>query len=191
MSGRALSVCGLCLLVTATLLQPSSVRAEPPPAREPTVAEVIRLAQRTARTLGPARIRELARRARLRGLVPQLRLAAERGLQQDLSSTRSVQSSDREQAETGDDLRFSATLTFDLDRLVFAAEEVRLLSIGRWLEGDLRKLIVEVVRLYFQRRRLIRELAEAHGDDPEIADRLAETEALLNAYTDGAFERGR
>lgn len=186
--GRILSVCGRCLLVAAMLRHPASAWAEPP-GREPTVAEVIRLAQRAARTLGPARIRELARRARLRGLVPQLRLSAERILQQDLSSTTSVQS-DREQAETGDDLRFSATLTFDLDRLVFAADEVRLLSIGRWLEGDLRKLIVEVVRLYFQRRRLIRELAEAHGDDPEMADRLAETEALLNAYTDGAFERG-
>jgi hypothetical protein len=183
---RVLRVRRLRLFAAIVLLSASSVRAEPP-AREPTVAEAIRMAQRTARTLGPAQIRELARRARLRGLVPQLRLSAERGLQQDLSSTTTVQS-DREQAATGDDLRFSATLTFDLDRLVFAAEEVRLLSIGRWLEGDLRKLIVEVVRLYYQRRRLIRELAEAQGNDPELADALAETEALLNAYTGGAFE---
>jgi hypothetical protein len=155
---------------------------------EPSVGEVVQYARRAARTLGPAHVRELARRARLRGLVPQLRLGADRGLRQNLSSTTTVQT--REIEAIGDDLSFSASLTFDLDRLVFAGEEVRLLSIARWLEADLRKLIAEVVRLYFQRRRLVREQASAAVPDPELADAIRETTALLDAYTDGAFSRG-
>lgn len=156
--------------------------------RELSVGEVVERARRAARTLGPAQVRELARRARLRGLVPQLRLSADRGLRQNLSSTTTVQT--REIEAVGDDLSFSASLTFDFDRLVFADEEVRLLSIARWLEGDLRKLLAEVVRLYFQRRRLVREQQSANAPDPELADAIRETTALLDAYTDGAFSRG-
>lgn len=146
------------------------------------------MAIEAARGLAPERIRELARRARLTGLVPQLRLSVERGLQQDLS-TSSTRSADK--TNTGDDFSLNAGLTFDLDRLVFAPDEVRLLSVERWLAGDQRKLIQEVVKLYYQRRRLLRERALTAAPDSELDDSIAELDALLDGATGGAFTRSR
>ena len=153
---------------------------------EPSVRDVVRMALQAARRLGPERLRELSRRARLAGLVPQLKLNADRGLQQDLSSSASTQTA-RTNAATGDNLSLGVSLTFELDRLVFAPEEVRLLSVERWLMTDQRKLVADVVKLYFQRRRLLREQAAAPVKDPELADSIVELEALLDGYTDGSF----
>jgi hypothetical protein len=144
------------------------------------------MALKAARGLGAERIRQLSKRARLAGLMPQLKLSVERGLQQDLSSSTTALS-DRVNAAVGDDLSLGATLTLELDRLVFAPEEVRLLSVERWLETDRRKLINEVVRLYFQRRRLLREQATALSPDAELADSIEEVEAVLDEFTDGKF----
>lgn len=173
--------------VVIALVAPQDVLAQAA-ARDVPVRQVVQMALRAARGLGPARVRELARRARLAGLVPQLRLSAERGLEQDLSSS-STTAVDRRNTAVGDALSLGATLTFDLDRLVFAPEEVRLLSIERWLEADLRKLAAEVVRLYYQRRRLMREQASAPVPDPELTDAIAEIEATLDALTEGGFTR--
>ena len=144
------------------------------------------MAARAARSLDPARLQELARRARLAGLAPQLRFSAERGFDQDITASSST-ASESTRAAIGDELRFGAALTFELDRLVFAPEEVRLLSVERWLAGDRRKLLAEVVRLYFQRRRLQREQSEAPTPDPELSDSIREVESLLDALTDGGF----
>lgn len=174
-------LCWLCAL---------SVRAQTPPAssREPSVGEVVKMAMRAARSLDPERIRALARRARLAGLMPVLRVSGERGFDQDLQESTSVSSGTTREA-IGDDLSFGATLTFELDRLVFAPEEVRLLSVERWLATDRRKLVGEVVRLYFQRRRLLREQKNARAPDPELADSIHEVEALLDALTAGEFAK--
>jgi hypothetical protein len=143
------------------------------------------MARRAASSLDPARLRELARRARLAGLAPELRFSAERGFDQDLTATSSATSEPKR--ATGDDFSVAATLTFDLDRLVFAPEEVRLLSVERWLASDRRKLLGEVVRLYFQRRRLTRERLAARAPDAELDDAISEVEALLDAFTGGEF----
>jgi hypothetical protein len=186
--------CLLLACATLSLTCPAAAQSRAASASQaphaPSMAEVLRMAREAARDLGPARIRELVRRARLRGLVPQLRVSAERGLQQDRSSSSST-ASDRTNAAVGDDLSVGATLSFDLGRLVFAPDEVRLLSIERWLQSDLRKLLVEVVRLYHARTRLLREQAGAPVADPELADAIREHEALLDAYTDGGFTRAR
>jgi hypothetical protein len=156
------------------------------PRADPKVTEVVRMALHAAQQLGPERTRELARRARLAGLVPTLKVGAQRGLQQDLSAS-SGGTTERTNASLGDDLSLEATLTFDLPRLVFASEEVRLLSVDRWLAQDRRKLVEEVVRLYFQRLRLLQERARAPAPDAELETSLAETDALLDALTAGAF----
>lgn len=150
------------------------------------MGDVVRMALGAARGLSPERIRNLARRARASGLAPLLRLSAERGLQQDLSSSTSAQAA-KSDTKIGDDLSLSASLTFQLDRLVFAPDEVRLLSVERWLAGDQRKLVAEVVKLYFQRRRLLRERALSAAPDGELDDSIAELEALLDSVTAGAF----
>lgn len=154
--------------------------------REPSARDVIQMALKASRGLSPERIRELSKRARLAGLMPQLKLSVERGLKQDLSSS-STALSDRVNAAVGDDLSLGATLTLELDHLVFAPDEVRLLSLERLLATDRRKLVSEVVRLYFQRRRLLREQASAPEPDAELADSIAEVEAVLDGLTDGKF----
>ncbi|MDB4986382.1 MAG: hypothetical protein JWN04_1560 [Myxococcaceae bacterium] len=153
---------------------------------EPSVRQVVHMAVTAARKLGPERVQALARSARLAGLVPQLRLQADRGLQQNLSSSASTDTA-KTNAATGDNFSLGATLTFDFTRLVFATEEVRLLTVERWLMNDRHKLVAEVVRLYFQRRRLLREQASGAAPDPELADQIVEVEAMLDACTDNAF----
>ncbi len=151
-----------------------------------TVRDVVRMAIKAARHSGPGRAEQLARRARLAGLVPQLKLGARRGLQQDQSST-STLSDDRVNASLGDDLTVEAGLTFQLDRLVFAPEEVRLLAVERWLAADRRKLVEDVVRLFFRRERLVQERDSAAADDTALDADIAELEALLDAYTENQF----
>lgn len=146
------------------------------------------MAEKAAQQSSPERTRALVRRARLAGLVPTIKLGAERGLKQDLSAS-SGGDTERTNASLGDDLSVDASLTFELPRLVFAPEEVRLLSVDRWLLQDRKKLFDEVVRLYFQRRRLVAERARAPAPDPELDLAIAEAQALLDAFTDGAFTR--
>jgi hypothetical protein len=172
-----------------TLQAQAKLPASEPPARAVAhhvpVRDVVRMALRAARTLSPSRAQELSRRARWAGLVPQLRLAARRGVQQDLSAT-STLADDRNSTSSGDDLTLEASLTFQLDRLVFAPEQVRLLAVERALVSDRRRLIEDVVKLYFRRVRILSELALSPGE-PELDAALGEVEALLDAFTDGAF----
>ena len=152
----------------------------------PSAAEVVRMAKRAASHIDPARIRALVKRARLSGLSPVLKVGVERGLKQDLTSSTSSDV-ERLAAAVGDDFSIDASLTFDLSRLVFAPEEVRLLSVERWLAGDQRKLVEEAIRLYFQRRKLLLQRQEA--PDPELDVAIAELDALLDALTEGGFTR--
>jgi hypothetical protein len=137
----------------------------------------------------PERVAALMRRARLAGLMPTLKLGAERALQQDLASTSSTDI-ERQAAAIGDDLSFDASLSFDLSRLVFAPEEVRLVSVQRWLYGDQRKLAQDALQLYFRRRKLLlQERAASAAEQLELALAIEEVEAVLDAMTDGAYAR--
>jgi len=176
----------LCLLAALWLARPGHALADAPAAPSISVRTVVALALKAARHTAKGRVDELARRARLAGLVPQLRLAARRGLQQDQSST-STLSDDRTNASLGDDLTLEAGLTFQLDRLVFAPEQVRLLAVERWLAADRRKLIEDVVRLFFRREKLLAERRASTEIDPVMEADILELEALLDAFTEGAF----
>jgi hypothetical protein len=155
----------------------------------PSAREVVRMVLKAAHLVDPERVALLVRRARLAGLSPTLRVGAERGLSQDLSSSSSSEA-ERQAAAVADDFSFDATLTFDLSRLVFAPEEVRLLSVQRWLSGDQRKLAEDAVQLYFKRRKLLLQERTADAAERlELALAIEETEALLDALTDGAYAR--
>lgn len=172
-------------LVHAQPLPPPSIAS---PRMGPSAREVVRMAIRAARHTDPARVELLVRRARLAGLMPALKVGADRGLKQDLSSS-STSEAERLAAAVADDFSFEASLTFDLPRLVFAPEEVRLLSVQRWLAGDQRKLVEEVVRLYFKRRKLMEAVPSSGDEAAERALAIAEIEAVLDAITDGAYGR--
>jgi hypothetical protein len=169
---------------------PSPAYAPPaPPVRPPgpSAREVVQMALKAAHLVDPERVAQLVRRARLSGLSPTLRLGADRGLRQDLSSQSSTEV-EKQASQVADDFRFDALLTFDLSRLVFAPEEVRLMSVQRWLAGDQRKLAEDAVQLYFRRRKLIdQERSAPPSDRALIALAIEEAEALLDALTHGEY----
>jgi hypothetical protein len=153
----------------------------------PPVRQVVRLALKAARARGPVGARDLVRRARLSGFAPELRLGAERGQQLDLSLSDGGSTARTREAQ-GDALKLQATLTFDFARLVFAPEEVRLLSIERWLAADTQQLVEQVVRLYFKLQRARRALASGEGPDTDLHElEAAEAFAMLDVFTDGAL----
>ena len=152
-------------------------------AHEPRVEQVVKAA---LAVLPKPRAAALASRARDAGWVPTLGLRARRGQDVDLSQTLGDQSLD---VSTGDNLSLEGSLTFELDRVVFRSEEV---ALGRQAqaEDEQRKArLREVIALYFERRKLQLE-RDAQGD-PSFARsvRIAEIEALLDVFTNGAFHR--
>jgi hypothetical protein len=154
-------------------------------AREPSVERVVRAAVRAA---GRDKSGALASRARTAGWVPRVGLRARRGQTVDLATS---QTTDEEalRLSTDDDLTLEASLTFELDRVVFRGEEVALAREARAERQARAQRTRDVIALYFERRRL--QLERDLGAPPSVARaaRIAEIEALLDVFTNGAFQR--
>jgi hypothetical protein len=156
-------------------------------AKEPSVAQVLRAASRIAPHAEPAEA--LASRARLSGWVPSLGLKARRGQAVDLASSGGDESL---RLSTDDDLTLEAGLTFELSRVVFAREEV---AVRRQADVEQRERAAQrgaIIRLYFERKRLLveRELLDAKAPEAIARSvRILEIEALLDTFTGGAFGR--
>jgi hypothetical protein len=154
-------------------------------AREPSVDRVVRAALRAA---GRDKSGALAARARSAGWIPRMGLRARRGQTVDLASS---QTTDEEalRLSTDDDLTLEASLTFELDRVVFRGEEVAIAREARAERHAKAERVREVIALYFERRRL--QLERDLGAVPSAARtaRIAEIEALLDVFTNGAFQR--
>jgi hypothetical protein len=155
-------------------------------AREPTPANVVSAALRAQRR-DPQRFADLANRARMRGLVPSLDVGGRRGQGVDLRSVAADALGVHE--TTADDLMLFATLRFDLGRLVFAREELAVAREERFAREAQNELVRQVVHLYFLRRRLMLERDLRGRIDLGREVRIAETEALLDTFTDGYFGR--
>jgi hypothetical protein len=115
---------------------------------EPSIAQVLRAAVHANHS---STHDELRHRARLSGLVPVLGLKARRGQAVDLASSAA---DDGLRLSTDDDLTLEAAMTFHLARTVFASEEVALSREARAERADASKRAAEIIRLYFERRRL-------------------------------------
>ena len=152
-------------------------------AHEPKVEAVVRAA---LDAMPAPRAAKLASRARDAGWVPTLGLRARRGQGVDWSQTLGDQSID---VKSDDDLTLEASLSFELDRVVFRSEEVALARQTQLEDEQRRARVREVIALYFERRRLQLE-RDRHGD-PELARsvRIAEIEAVLDVFTKQAFRR--
>ncbi len=152
---------------------------------------LLRAAWRAAR-LSPSeeRLGELASRARVSALLPELRLRMLRSNDQALRLTPTEGEDARVQTSGASSMTYEARATFRLDRLIFADEEVAI-----------ERLRVERSQ---QRARLTREVLDAigawqkaHGKSREVAltsdERAAAqiqekmAEALLDGLTDGAW----
>ncbi|MBN1652713.1 MAG: hypothetical protein JXA30_02945 [Deltaproteobacteria bacterium] len=154
-------------------------------AHEPSAAKVAALAVKYAQA-DPERAEQMASRARTAGWLPVVKLAVRRGLAQDLSEYQTIET-DRTSLSTDDDLALEASLTFEFDRLVFDRNEVPISREERSLRETRAELVRGVINLYFERRRL--QLERDLGLDWPIERemRIAEIEALLNSFTNGAF----
>jgi hypothetical protein len=155
-------------------------------AHEPSATTVVSAALRAQRR-DPRRFAELVRRARLRGLVPELDLGARRGQGVDLRSATTDQFGMH--LTTVDDLTLYATLRFDLGRLVFAREELGIAREERFAREAQDALVRQVVHVYFLRRRLMLERDLRGRIELGRELRIAEAEALLDTFTDGFFGR--
>jgi len=90
---------------------------------------------------------------------------------------------------TNDALTLEAGLSWDFERLVFRREEITLLAQGRAEREQRGRVVKDVIALYFERRRLQVARDLARKPDPRFELRIAEIEALLDAFTNGEFRR--
>lgn len=153
---------------------------------EPGVADVVR----AARASMPASPTDsMASRAHAAGWVPTLGLSARRGLGVGLAASDASTADQALRLSTDNDLSLTASLTFELDRLLFRNEEIGIVREARAERAGRTDRIREIVRLYFLRRRLQLERDLGAGDPAAQALGIAEAEALLDAFTNGAFGR--
>jgi hypothetical protein len=158
-------------------------------ADEPTVEDVVRAAL-AASGLDPGRARAAATRARASAWLPTARVGVRRGSGVDLSLRQTAAVADRSVLSADESLALEGALVFQLGRAVFAREEVPLLREERAIAEERRELIVDVVRVYHERRRLQLERDLLGRDDLEHALAIAERTAVLDGWTRGAFSRG-
>jgi hypothetical protein len=161
-------------------------------ANEPNIREV-QLAAIEYYQVSPERIRELRARTRMKALVPGLAggfsnslSSYHRAVDDIIFRARGIAVLEDQNA---DYLAVNVGVTWALDRLVFNAEELDVLSLIGIQDGVQR----EVTTLYYIRRRLQIEqlLHPASTLDARISDqlRLEELTGLLDAYTGGFFSR--
>lgn len=137
--------------------------------------------------LDPARARQLARRARRGGWLPTMRVALRRGQARDYSSQ--LDDTPDLRLSTDDDLVLEASLVFRLDRAAYGADEVALAREERSRELMREQRVRTVIAAFFERRRLQLERDLDRRGDAGRELRIRELEALLDAFTSGAFSR--
>lgn len=154
---------------------------------EPTIDELLEAAMEGP-LYDPERAREARSRARLSGLLPLVRADVRRGSGWDL---RTQQTLSNESIVLANDDSWSVlgSVTFRLDRLVFAREEVPLFAEERRLEEARVRLATELVQLYAERRRLQLARDQRGGADLPTEARIAELGAILDVMSRGAMSR--
>lgn len=167
---------------------------------EPKIKDVQQAAVRHYR-LEPDRINRLARNARLKGLVPNLSANFTNDLGTRYTNTKDglfpvLPSPDNNPnpnnfkervSENTDQLGWSVSASWELDRLVFASEALDAKSLTSLEEN----LVREVTTLYFSRRRVLASIILSPPDDDEEffyeLMRLDEMTATLDSFTGGMF----
>lgn len=160
---------------------------------EPTVHELMSAAAREAE-LRPDRLRSWMSRARLAALAPRVSFGIDRNVGRDESLDLADGGRD---LSTDDDLGWKAEASWELSRLVFSPDEMRVAREGLRLTELRQEVQTHVVQLYFERRRLQvqRAMARRSGPEDPLSEldrevRIREIEANLDALSGGAFSRG-
>lgn len=169
---------------------------------EPSIREVQKAALRHYE-LEPERMHRLARNARLKGLVPRLSLGLSNSVHTAFRNTRdglypilpnpaenpNPESYKERESTSSDELGWSLSATWELDRLAFNGEALDAKSLTSLEEN----LVREVTTLFFSRRRVLASLVMSPPTDDEEyfyeLMRLEELTATLDAFTGGMFSK--
>ncbi len=148
--------------------------------------------------LGPARIDEMRHGVRRRGWLPELSLigAASRdrdrgtGLDESFVSGGLRQLVDRDEGSSRDNA-LSVNITWELADLAYHPEQIDISREAREVIELRDDVLDEITQLYFERRRVLVELAaaESPGDALRLRLRAAELAAGIDAWTGGWFSR--
>jgi len=162
---------------------------------EPSVEVVWRAAVALA-LAEPERARSFLDRARLAGWFPEIhfrvyrRFARTEGLSFADAGVAAVAPVD---ISSVDDVRYEWRASWDLSRMVFNPDELQAHFEALRMSDTRRDIQSLVIKLYFERRRLVAEVGAS--SEPAVASgkrslRIAEIEALLDAMSGDAFSGG-
>ena len=182
----------------ARLPQLAGTGSDVAPALEPSIDEVQRVVLDYV-DLDPERVRALRRGAETRGWLPELLVTAgydrdrdhNRDYDQALVSGQMHELFDRER-DQGDALDFGVALSWDFGDTRFHPEEIDVLRETRAVIALRDDVLDEVTQIYFERRRVLADLARLGEAAPEamaLATRVEELRAGLDAWTGGWFTR--
>lgn len=190
------------MITLATLAFLCNLLAPPPPApvpdpallaralaelpTRPSIAEIQDAALRRA-TLSPKTARNWLRRARAAAILPGI--TGEYGLRSDQGwqLDQAAGNGDELSHDLGAGRIVQLRASWDLDRLIFNADELRAARASLDLAELRERLLVRVTQLYFERQQLLLEIASLPARDGHEAIgrhvRLAEVEAVLTGLT--------
>ncbi|MEZ4426226.1 MAG: hypothetical protein R3A51_00890 [Nannocystaceae bacterium] len=169
--------------------EPAKVHALP---RRPTIAEVQDAALARLVPFSRRQSRRWIRRSRAAAVLPSLRAEFDVDSDQGWKLDQEAGAADELSQDLGAGRSLRLQATWELDRLIFNADELRAARAAVDLERERERVLLEVTRLYFERLQLLLETEAAPASDPASlarALRLAEVEALLTAMTGLEFPR--
>jgi hypothetical protein len=138
----------------------------------------------------PERARSYVTRAGHAAWLPELRVLVSRRYGRsesiDVSSSSTALTSPLG-IDTVNDIRYEARATWDLGKLVFSSEELAAQNQAMHMAELRRDIETTMNRLYFERRGLVLDMSDGHGDNVRHHLRATEVEAELDAMSGGAF----
>jgi hypothetical protein len=168
---------------------------------EPTVQQVQQWATDYAR-LNPGMVDRWFASSQTFAVLPELQLEYrfEEGWDQDfiyypvdINDPHGQLSSDLDDAGKDQDQKFKVRATWDLDKLVMSSERIRIINEAQDIVKLRDKVLTEVTRLYFERRRVqVELLLKPPSDMHSLAKehlRLMELTANIDALTGGALSQ--
>jgi hypothetical protein len=140
--------------------------------------------------LSSREVDDARRRARSSGALPRVQVRARR-VAEDTRQAEEMNAGLRHRGTAEQALLLEAQVQFDLGKLIYGADSVAWGREAREREERRHRRVREIVTIYYERQRLLLELASYVESDPAVELRVVEAEALLDALTHGAFSRLR
>jgi hypothetical protein len=152
----------------------------------PSLAEVQQAALAQA-GIDPGQARRTLRRARAAAAAPRVSVQFDHRLDRGWALDQEAGSADELKNDAGNQSVLRIDATWDLDRLVFSPDELRVTRTALDLADWRQRVLIEITQLYFERQRLLLDDRLAPASDLETAIdraiRLREVEGMLAGLT--------